>query len=445
MTRTEWRLAGRWVFWLAMLGLATATLHAVRGEIEQSHVTLTLLLVVLGASAGGGRWLGFALAIAGFILIDYFFQPPYDLLSVDKPLDWIVLLAFLASAFVATELMVRGRDEAETARRRMEEIASLSRIGSEMLRFARPEDALAAVTELVQHTIHVSRVAVLATQPSGLGTVVATPAGEAAPAIEGLLAERVAEHERDGAARAAAVLVDGSVIGEPIDRITQLRAITALALPLLVETRRVGVLVISARAPFELDGAQRRFLASIGHYAALGAERVRLVAEARHAADLREENRAKDEVLATVSHDLRTPLTTIKLLAQSAAARGEPNALAIEEQSDRLSEMVTNVLDLSRIRAGGVSLDIELNTAEDLVGAAIRRAGGLMDGRRIEPRLDLGDPPASGRFDFVQTLRIVGNVLDNALRYTTPGSSVEIETAREGEWLVIRIRDRGPG
>ena len=122
-----------------------------------------------------------------------------------------------------------------------------------------------------------------------------------------------------------------------------------------------------------------------------------------------------------------------------------PNAVAIEDQTDRLAHLVTNVLDLSRIRAGGVMLDLELNTAEDLVGAAIRRAGGLLDDRRIEPRVDLSDPPAAGRFDFVQTLRILGNLLDNALRYTKPGGCVEIETASEGPWLVIRVRDRGPG
>src|SRR4029077_10330462 len=94
---------------------------------------------------------------------------------------------------------------------------------------------------------------------------------------------------------------------------------------------------------------------------------------------------------------------------------------------------------------GGVTLDVELNTAEDLVGAAISRAGGLLEDRRIEPRLDLSDPPLSGRFDFVQSLRILGNVLDNALQYTKPGGVVEVETAREDQWLVVRVSDRGPG
>lgn len=264
--------------------LVTVALLWARGDIDQSHVALTLLLVVLGGSAGGGRKLGFTLAVVGFVVIDYYFQPPYGLISVAKSNDWIVLVAFLASTFVATELLNRARAEAETARR----------------------------------------------------------------------------HD---------------------------------------------------------EAAQR----------------------------LTEANRAKDEVLAAVSHDLRTPLTTIKLLAQRAAARGEPAAADIEDQADRLAKLVTNVLDLSRIRAGGIDLDMHLNTAEDLVGAAIQRVAGATDGRRVNAIVDLSLPALTARFDFVQTLRILGNLIDNALRYTPPGGAVDIETLMDDPWLAIRVADRGPG
>ncbi len=281
------RTIGRWAFWLVVLVITTVVLVAVREEIEQSHVALTLLLVVLGGSAGGGRGLGYLLAVLGFVVIDFFFQAPYGLLSVGKALDWVVLAAFLASAFVATELLSQAREEAKTARR--------------------------------------------------------------------------------------------------------------------------------------------------------------LAVEAAHAGELREANRAKDEVLATVSHDLRTPLTTIKLLAQEAAARGEPAATEIEAQADRLAVLVTNVLDLSRIRAGGVTLDLALNTAEDVIAAATSRAGALVRGRRIVTPVALDDPALIARFDFVQTLRVLGNLIDNALRYSPEAGVVEITTAREGRWLAIMVADRGAG
>src|SRR5215813_13412099 len=122
MKRIDLIRIGQWLFWCAMMAIVAATLHSVRGDIDQSHVSLTLLLVVLGGSAGGGRPLGYTLAVLGFLIIDYFFQPPYDLISVGKPLDWVVLGAFLAAAFVATELLMRAREESAAARARGHEI-----------------------------------------------------------------------------------------------------------------------------------------------------------------------------------------------------------------------------------------------------------------------------------------------------------------------------------
>ena len=150
-------------------------------------------------------------------------------------------------------------------------------------------------------------------------------------------------------------------------------------------------------------------------------------------------------MLAAVSHDLRTPLTTIKLLAQAAAARGEAAGTSIEVQVDRLADIVTNVLDLSRIRAGGVPLDVALNTAEDVIAAAVSRVQGVLRGRRIATSVDLDQPALVARFDFVQTLRILGNLVDNALRYSPEGESVEIRAVREGACVAIIVSDRGPG
>src|SRR5262245_52812591 len=159
-TKSDRNIPARWAFWIGTLVVAAAIMLWVRGQIDQSHVSLTLLLVVLGGSAGGGRSLGFTLAVLGFVIIDYFFQPPYGLISVDKPLDWVVLGAFLAAAFVATELLTRAREESAAARQRGDEIASLSMIGSRTLRFARPEETLLAITSLVQEALHSRRTAI---------------------------------------------------------------------------------------------------------------------------------------------------------------------------------------------------------------------------------------------------------------------------------------------
>jgi two-component system, OmpR family, sensor histidine kinase KdpD len=150
-------------------------------------------------------------------------------------------------------------------------------------------------------------------------------------------------------------------------------------------------------------------------------------------------------VLASVSHDLRTPLTTIKALAQRASRGGDPYALEIEEQADRLSHLVADLLDLSRLKSGGLTMHADLNTAEDLVGATLRQVDGVAAGRAIETRVDYAEPALVGRFDFAQSLRILSNLLENALRYAPPPTPVELLVRRDGASLVFSVADRGPG
>jgi len=209
--------------------------------------------------------------------------------------------------------------------------------------------------------------------------------------------------------------------------------------------RTVGALYLTNEQPIALDPARRRFLGALAYYAALAVERTRLVATAEHAEALREADRLKDVVLASVSHDLRTPLTTIKALAQEGALRGDRNALAIEEQADRLGHLVADLLDLSRLKGGAMPVHLELNTAEDLVGAAMRQMAGLLKDRRVETSVDFTEPALAGRFDFVQSLRILSNLLGNAVRYTPPASPIELSVHRDGAALVFVVADHGPG
>jgi two-component system sensor histidine kinase KdpD len=168
-------------------------------------------------------------------------------------------------------------------------------------------------------------------------------------------------------------------------------------------------------------------------------ERARREAEAAHAARLRE------EMLASVSHDLRTPLTTIKALAHDLAATGDERAQTIEEEADRLTALVGNLLDLSRLNSGVATLAIEANEAEDLLGAALQQVGGTAGGRPINVKLDAGEPLLFGRFDFAQTLRVLVNLIENALKYSPPESPIDLSVKREGSWLTFCVADRGSG
>jgi len=171
------------------------------------------------------------------------------------------------------------------------------------------------------------------------------------------------------------------------------------------------------------------------------AERARAAEAARRA----DEVASLGGVLAAVSHDLRTPLTTITALAQAGVARGDPNARGIEEEANRLTRLVADLLDLSRLRGGALPVRPELNTAEDLVGAAVRQTAGLFTERTLETTVDLTEPALVGRFDFVQSLRILSNLLGNAAHHTPPSSPVELSVQRVGGTLAFAVADRGPG
>jgi K+-sensing histidine kinase KdpD len=171
----------------------------------------------------------------------------------------------------------------------------------------------------------------------------------------------------------------------------------------------------------------------------------RLAAEAKHVEALREADRLKDAMLASVSHDLRTPLTAIRATAAEIRASGNESAAIIEEEAERLNRFVTDMLDLSRIRANALPPEVEINAAEDLIGAALERVRALPGAEEIRVAMPAEQSVPVGRFDFVQSLRALVNLLENALRHAAPGTPVEIEVRRKGAELVLEVRDRGPG
>ncbi len=299
-TQGSIRTIGAWAACLVAFAVVTAAMARARPEIREAHVVLAYLLLVLAGSVSGGRPLGFAIAGLGFAAIDYWFQLPYDTLTVAKPLDWLVLLAFLATAIVTTQLLARARARETEARRHGEEV-------------------------------------------------------------------------------------------------------------------------------------------------------VRLAREIEHAAALREADRFKDALLASVSHDFRTPLTTIKALAHDLEGAAPPSvdiqasAAVITEQADRLMRLVDNVLDISRIRGGVLPVAAELNTAEDLIGAATRQAHGVLRGRQLDVEIDWSAPALTGYFDFAHALRALGNLVENAAKYSPPATPITIAVRRDGASLAFAVADRGPG
>jgi len=212
-----------------------------------------------------------------------------------------------------------------------------------------------------------------------------------------------------------------------------------------VRGETVGVLRVFASRDLVLTYEQARFLDALAYYAALGVERGRLVAEAERAESERRLEALRAALLTAVSHDLRTPLTTIKAIAHEIVEGGpRERARIIEDESDRLDSLVGDLLDLSRIQSGAVHAALEVNTADDLIGAALQRAEVLLRPRRVDIEVP-DDDLLTGRFDLTNALRAFVNLIENACRYSPPTSPITIRAERAGGRLRISVLDRGPG
>jgi two-component system, OmpR family, sensor histidine kinase KdpD len=426
------------------LAALTGILVAARDQLDKAHFALLYLLVVLAGSVRGSRRRGIALALLAFLCFNFFLLPPYYTFELHDPFDWIVLLTFLAVAGVSTQLIFRVRREAEDARQRAEEINRISALGAETLNAGRAEDALQGFAEVLRSALGVDSCEIWLAEDDSLrpGAI----AGDPDPATRG-------RSHPELAVRMAAVVFerpDGTtrlhpVNGDPLEVVLgQVVDSTGLSLPLRLRSGAAGVLRVWNSRGIVLDPAQQRFFTAVSYYAALAAERVRLTAEAHRAEAFREADRLKDALLASVSHDLRTPLTTIKGMAQAIAKDGDSRAGDIEVEADRLNRFIADLLDLSRLNAGELRLAPEVNTVEDLIGAALQSASGSLGDREV--RVDSGGKGILlGRFDFVHSLRALVNLLENASKFAPPRTPVEIWLGRQGSNIMIEVADRGPG
>jgi two-component system, OmpR family, sensor histidine kinase KdpD len=440
-----------WGTWLGVLAVATAGMLAVRGRLGEVHIALAYLLVVLGGSSRGGRFIGIGLAVAAFFSFNFFFIPPYHTLAIADPVDWLVLVSFFATSAVAAQLLTVATNEAIAARQRATEIDHLSSLGAETLNAGHAEEALSNIAEIVRSTLGVSRCEIYLRAEDQSSVILAAGSGTEPSSLPqevtyagSSLVEWVA-----AAGRPAIERSNGSVrIGErPAEGVAALELVDlrVLLVPLLVRDRAVGVLRIAHASALTLDGAQQRFVQALSYYAALGVERVRLVAAAERAEALRQADVLKDALLASVSHDLRTPLTTIKALAHDIAEGGDERAITIEEEADRLNRFVVDLLDLSRLSGGALRVAPEINAAEDLLGVALQRVAGSSNGRALNVTLDPADSLLLGRFDFVHSLRVLVNLIENAIKYSPAGSAIDVSVHRAGEHLEFIVADRGPG
>jgi len=201
-----------------------------------------------------------------------------------------------------------------------------------------------------------------------------------------------------------------------------------------------------------MEQEQRRLLESCAALIAIALERVHFVTVAQRTQIDMESERLRNSVLAALSHDLRTPLTALiglsetlanELASEARPAGGESKALAIRNQARRTAQLVDNLLEMARLEVGHTALRKDWESLEELVGSALVTLEPALVGREVEAAL----PPELPLIhcDGVLIERVLFNLVENATKYTPPGTPIRIAAGRAGDMIEVTVEDRGPG
>jgi len=222
-------------------------------------------------------------------------------------------------------------------------------------------------------------------------------------------------------------------------------------LPLVAPMRTRGILAIEPEhARWILIPEQRQQLDTFAALAAIALERVHYIEVAQSALVTMESERLRNSLLAALSHDLRTPLTSLVGVSESLASSRPPlaplqlqMAQDLHDEALRMSALVANLLDMARIQSGEVTFNLQWHDLEEVVGSALRICASLLKEHHVSTQLAPDLPLVL--FDAVLIERVLCNLLENAAKYTPPGSRIVIAAQVFGAWVNVTVYDNGPG
>lgn len=404
-----------------------AVLVPFRTHLSIATPALVLVVPVVVAVILGGLTAGTISVVAGFLVYDDGFVPPYGRLTVGRGEDWVALVVYaLVMLLVAT---VVARLEAARARAldRTTEARRLIELSELLVADRSVEDLLETIVGTVRTVFAVPGVALLVPEEDRL--VVAASAGDP-----------LGQDELRGLQPLSGVPVRLDTWPGGANDVRTV-ALTAAGRP-------VGMLVMRGRPATEAD---RAMLRTFANHAAFALERARLREQAVRSELLEEVDRLRHALVGAVSHDLRTPLATMKVASTtllhptyplSDADSDELHSL-IDVETDRLTRLVDNLLDMTRIDAGALELRRQPTTVGALVAGAVESLRSTLDDRDVALSLPDDLPPIE--VDQLLIRQVLTNLLDNAHRFAPVGSVITVGARARGDQVAISVADTGPG
>lgn len=407
----------RFILVLIILAAITAFYREFLPEVNQTTVALSFLVAILAVSAVWGMAVSVFMSVAAMVAFNYFFLPPVGTLTIADPQNWVALFAFLATAVVASQLSGRMRREADAANQRRKEIEKLYTFSQKLLGEGNVIQLLNAIPNHMADAFEAGAASLFLADKnkfyrSGLG----------APQLD------------EEAMKMAFSNDEPSV--EPQGRFC--------FAPVRLGLRPIG--------SFGVFGSllSRQTLEAAGTLIGIAIERARAVEQLSKTEADRQGERLKSALLDSITHDFRTPLTSIKASATSLLSSEEQGAeqrhellSVIDEECDRLNHLVEEAAEIARLESGEVELEFSSTPVERLVEAALTHCRKALGTREVRVNIAAELPPV--RADVKHVKEVLVQLIDNANLYSPKDRPITVSAETSGNFVTINVADQGPG
>jgi two-component system sensor histidine kinase KdpD len=400
-------------FGLVVAAIGVITAIDFRLHVNPTTVALTFLVAVLLASAYWGLRYAVVLALGATAAFNFYFLPPIGTFTISDPQNWVGLFAFLITALVASNLAEHARRDAEAARQRRREVELLYDLSQRLLASENELELLNALPLYVQETFSIRSVSMMAADHPSVY--------RSSPDAE----------------------VDESLL-----RVTLLRGEPSVEAGTAYVPLRLGVRIVGALGLTGYD-LSRGTLDAIGSLAGLSIERVRALEALSKNQAMQENERLRSALLDSVTHEFRTPLTAIKadvttLLSDTALDDGKRELLTrIDKETDQLNRLVEEAAEMRQLDAGMFKLDLHLHSIQEALQPALEDARASIENHPVEIQMPSDLPTV--RIDSQRIREVLMHLLDNAGKYSDPGTSIKVTAEVKSDQLVISVADRGIG
>ncbi|MDE3022166.1 MAG: two-component system sensor histidine kinase KdpD [Pseudomonadota bacterium] len=424
-----------WPFYAwAVVACAIATLIGalMSPYFELSNIVMIFLLSVVLVGIKYGRGPSVLGAFLSVILFDFFFVPPRYSFAVSDIQYLVTFAVMLMVALVIGQLTANLRYQAQVASHRETRLRALYEMARDLSGVLLPDQIIDISHKFVESTFGVRIAILLADDHDKLHHPAASR--YTVPIVDFSIAQWCFDHSEP------AGFGTDTLPGSPI-----------LYLPLRAPMRTRGILAVKPTTPrLLLIPEQRRQMDGFAALIATALERVHYIQVAQEAMVKMESERLRNSLLSVLSHDLRTPLTSLVGLADS-LVRTKPElspaqldmAGTIRDQAFRISALANNLLDMARLQAGEVQLNRQWQPLEEVVGSALKARAEQLAKHHVQVYLPHDFPMLE--FDAVLIERVLCNLLENSAKYTAPGSEICIEAGIQDGKATISVSDNGPG